>query len=126
MVKDYTSKDIKVLSEVEHIRSSPGMYIGETSNPVHLVEEALDNSLDECLAGFANIVAVNIDTKNHVYSVLDNGRGIPLDNDVPITISTKLFSGAKFVGSKTAYEIACGLHGVGLVAVNALSEFLII
>jgi len=124
--KDYTFKDIKVLDEISHIRLNCGMYIGETSNPVHLVEEALDNSLDECLAGFASIIAINIDTKNHVYSVLDNGRGIPIENDVPVIISTKLFSGAKFQDSKTAYEIACGLHGVGLVAVNALSDFLII
>lgn len=118
----YKASDIKVLSEIEHIRQSPGMYIGTTSDPVHLVEEAFDNALDECTAGYAKAVAINIDTKNHLYSVIDNGRGIPISNDVPKTISSKLFSGAKFKGSKTAYEICSGLHGVGLVAVNALSD----
>jgi len=124
--RDYTSKDIKVLDEVEHIRLAPGMYIGDTSNPVHLVEEALDNALDECLAGHATIVAVNIDTKTNTYCILDNGRGIPIDNDTPITISSKLFSGAKFQDSKSTYLICSGLHGVGLVALNALSSLYII
>jgi DNA gyrase subunit B len=98
------------------------MYIGETATPVHLIEEALDNSLDECLAGFANIVAINLDTKNHIYQVIDNGRGIPISKDIPRLISSKLFSGAKFQGIKTAYDICSGRHGVGLVAINALSD----
>jgi DNA gyrase subunit B len=120
--KNYTSKDVRVLEEVEHIRLNPGMYIGETSTPVHLLEEALDNALDEALAGHATIIAVLIDTKNNIYSVLDNGRGIPIEDDTPITISSKLFSGAKFQDEKSAYQISSGLHGVGLVAVNALSD----
>lgn len=119
--KDYSSKDITVLEEIEHIQLNAGMYIGSTEDPTHLIEEVLDNSLDEILAGYAHIIAVNIDTKNHVYAVLDNGRGIPISNNTPITISSKLFSGAKFQDRKTAYEIAAGVHGVGLVAVNALS-----
>jgi len=119
---EYTSKDIRVLEEMEHIRLTPGMYIGTTENPVHLVEESLDNALDEVLAGYATAVTIHLDTKNHVYSVLDNGRGIPFDKDIPIIISTKLFSGAKFQDNKTAYKISSGLHGVGLVAVNALSS----
>jgi DNA gyrase/topoisomerase IV subunit B len=118
----YSAKDVRVLEEVEHIRLNPGMYIGETSNPVHLVEEALDNALDEALAGYAKIIAVLIDTEKNIYSVLDNGRGIPVSKDTPITISSKLFSGAKFQDKKSAYEISSGLHGVGLVAVNALSD----
>jgi DNA gyrase subunit B len=122
MINTYSSKDIRVLKELEHIRLNPSMYIGDTSNPVHLVEEAIDNALDEALAGYATIIAVNIDTKKHIYSVMDNGRGIPLDKDSPIIISSKLFSGAKFQDKKTAYEISSGLHGVGLVAVNALSS----
>ena len=121
MAQNYGAKDVRVLEEVEHIRLNPGMYIGETSNPVHLIEEALDNALDEALAGYAKIVAVLIDTKTNVYSVLDNGRGVPIEKDTPITISSKLFSGAKFQDKKSAYEISSGLHGVGLVAVNALS-----
>lgn len=126
MSKSYSSKDIKVLDEVTHIRTAPGMYIGDTSTPTHLLEECLDNSLDECSGGHATIIAVDINTKDYIYSVADNGRGIPLDNDVPKMISTKLFSGAKFQGSKTAYEVCSGLHGVGLVAVNALSDFYMI
>ena len=118
---DYSAKDVRVLEEVEHIRLNPGMYIGETSSPVHLVEEALDNALDEALAGHAKIVAVIIDTKLNTFSVLDDGRGIPIEDDTPVTISSKLFSGAKFQDKKSAYEISSGLHGVGLVAVNALS-----
>ncbi len=121
MAQQYSAKDVRVLEEVEHIRLNPGMYIGETSNPVHLIEEALDNALDEALAGYAKIVAVLIDTKANIYSVLDSGRGIPIEQDTPITISAKLFSGAKFQDKKSAYQISSGLHGVGLVAVNALS-----
>jgi len=118
----YTSKDVRVLEEVEHIRLNPSMYIGDTQMPTHLVEEAIDNALDEALAGYATIIAVILDTKSHKYSVLDNGRGIPITDDTPIIVSSKLFSGAKFQDKKTAYQISSGLHGVGLVAVNALSS----
>ncbi len=118
----YNEDDIRVLAEIEHIRLSPGMYIGDTTNPVHLIEEALDNALDEALAGHANIIAVKFNTKKNIYTVLDNGRGIPMHKQTPVTISSKLFSGAKFQDKKTAYEISSGLHGVGLVAVNALSD----
>ncbi len=121
MTKSYSAKDVRVLEEVEHIRLNPGMYVGDTSNPVHLIEEALDNALDEALAGYAKIIAVVIDTKENKFSVLDDGRGIPIEENTPVTISSKLFSGAKFQDKKTAYEISSGLHGVGLVAVNALS-----
>jgi len=122
MAKSYSAKDVRVLEEVEHIRLNPGMYIGETSNPVHLIEEALDNALDEALAGHAKIIAVRIDTKENKFSVLDDGRGIPISDDTPVVISSKLFSGAKFQDKKSAYQISSGLHGVGLVAVNALSS----
>lgn len=122
MTKRYSAKDIRVLEEVEHIRLNPGMYIGDTNNPVHLIEEVLDNALDEALAGHARIIAVIIDTKLNKFSVLDDGRGIPIDGDTAITVSSKLFSGAKFQDKKSAYEISSGLHGVGLVAVNALSK----
>lgn len=121
----YTSKDIQVLGDIDNVRTNPEMYIDETNNPVHLIEECLDNALDECLAGFATIVAVTLDTKKNEYSVLDNGRGIPIDDkNTIVTITSKLFSGGKFKGSKTAYNICSGLHGVGLVAVNALSEYM--
>lgn len=121
-MSDYTSKDVRVIAEIDHIKLNPGMYIGHTENPVHLVEEALDNALDEALAGYAKIIAVKIDTKENIFTVLDNGRGIPITGNTPVTISTKLFSGAKFQDKKTVYEISSGLHGVGLVAVNALSD----
>jgi len=122
MTKGYSAKDVRVLEEVEHIRLNPGMYIGETNNPVHLIEEALDNALDEALADHAKIIAVIIDTKLNKFSVLDDGRGIPIEGDTAITVSSKLFSGAKFQDKKSAYEISSGLHGVGLVAINALSK----
>jgi len=122
MVDSYSAKDVRVLKEIEHIQLNCGMYIGETSNPVHLIEEVLDNALDEALAGYAKIVAVKIDTKNNKISVLDDGRGIPISGDIPITISSKLFSGAKFQDKKSAYQISSGLHGVGLAVVNALSS----
>jgi len=119
---DYTHDNIKVLDELSHIRLNPGMYIGDTTTCTHLLEEALDNSLDECLAGHANIIAITVDTKENMYSVIDNGRGIPFEKDTPVLISTKLFSGAKFQDSKSSYNICAGLHGVGLTAVNALSD----
>jgi DNA gyrase/topoisomerase IV subunit B len=119
---NYDAKDIRVLAELEHIQLNPGMYIGDTNNPSHLVEEALDNALDEALAGHATIIAVDINPETGMCSVSDNGRGIPLEKNTPVIISTKLFSGAKFQDSKSAYKISSGLHGVGLVAINALSD----
>ena len=118
MVKDYKASDIKVLDEISHIRLNAGMYISNTETPTHLIEEALDNSLDEALSGFATQVNVIVDSKNHIYSVTDNGRGIPMDNDVPITISNKLFSGAKFQDSKTAYNICCLVGSTKLMLLN--------
>lgn len=126
MTKEYTSKDISVMDEIEHIRLNAGMYIGETSNPVHLVEECLDNALDEAIGGHANIIAVNINTKQNIFCIIDNARGMPFDNDIAITIATKMFSGGKFKGTKTAYDVAAGKHGIGLVAVNALSSHFMI
>lgn len=122
----YTHKDIKSLTEIEHVRESAGMYIGDTSNPVHLVEEALDNALDEALSGYAKIIAVNVNTKQNIICIMDNGRGVPIENDTPILISTKLFTGAKFNSSKTAYKIVAGKNGIGLITILALSDFYII
>ncbi len=118
----YTAKDIRTLHPMDQIRLSPGMWIGSTEDPHHLVEEALDNALDEAQGGHVSIIAVILDTKTGRCAVLDNGRGIPISDNTPEKISTELFSGAKFQDKKTAYEIASGLHGVGLVAVNALSD----
>lgn len=122
-MSEYTHKDIKTIDElIDHIRQNVGMYAGETETPLHLFEECFTNSLDEAIAGYANIIAININTEENIYEIVDNGRGIPIDNDVPISISTK-FSGGKFKNSKTAYIINSGRHGVGLVVVNALSSF---
>jgi len=122
MVENYGEAQIQVIPEIEHIRLNPSMYIGGTTNPTHLIEEAFDNALDEGLAGYATIIAVNIDVENNIFEVIDNGRGIPIQNDTPKIISEKMFSGAKFQHIKTAYKIVAGLHGIGLVAINALSE----
>ena len=122
----YTHKDIKSLTEIEHVQESTGMYIGDTSNPVHLIEEALDNALDEAVSGYAKIIAVTINTKNHICCIMDSGRGIPLENDTPILISTKLFTGAKFNSSKTAYKVVAGKNGIGLITILALSDFYIV
>lgn len=117
---EYSHKNIKVLEEVEHVRQHPTMYIGTVANPVHLIEEALDNALDELLAGYGDIVAVILDTENYIYQVLDNARGIPISNDTPVTICFKLFSGGKF--DRDSYKISAGLHGIGLSACNFLSK----
>lgn len=121
---DYTSKDIITLEEIEHIRNNPSMYIGHTENPTHLVYEVLDNALDEMLNGYANSIGVFItqNKENSSCTVVDTGRGIPIDKDIPIIISTKMFSGGKHKNIKTAYKKHAGRHGIGLVAVNALSE----
>lgn len=102
------------------------MFIGSTDNPNHLLYEALDNALDEANAGFADLILVSIDNKNSIFTVADNGRGIPFKNDKIVEITTKLFSGGKFRKgeSSTSYKAAIGMHGVGLVAVNALSEWM--
>lgn len=123
MSKDYTHKDIKTIDElIDHIRQNVGMYAGETETPIHLFEECFTNAIDENIAGYCNIIAVNVDSKNNIYEIVDNGRGIPIDNDTPILISTK-FSGAKFKNSKNVYKICAGKHGTGLVVVNALTQF---
>jgi len=126
----YDHNSIKVLSEIEHLRQNRGMYIGETANPNHLLYEVLDNCLDEANAKHASLIGVFIDTKEHICTISDNGRGIPITGNVVPTIATKLFSGGKFSkgGEESAYGIAAGLHGIGLVAVTALSiwvEFII-
>jgi len=104
---EYSHKDIKQVEAIKHIQLNPSMYISTTENISHLIEEALDNSLDEAQAGHANIIAVVCDSENNEYSIMDNGRGIPIEKDVPITVSTKMFSGAKFSGMKQAYKISC-------------------
>jgi DNA gyrase/topoisomerase IV subunit B len=123
-----TYDKITVLSEGDHIRLRPGMYIGSTEDATHLFQEVIDNALDECMAGHANAVYVHYDATS--FTVSDNGRGIPQSYNHefkeygPILIATKLFSGSKFNGE--AYSIKAGLNGIGLTAVNYLSDWLYI
>jgi DNA gyrase/topoisomerase IV subunit B len=120
--------EIKVLGDLEHIRLRPGMYIGNTYTPDHLVYEILDNSLDELVNSFADTITIEF---NGSIVITDNGRGIPvhdivLENgivqDSIVTACTMLKSGAKF--DNDIYKHSIGLHGIGLVAVNALSDFM--
>lgn len=122
----YDHNSIEVLSELQHIRQNSGMYIGDTTTPDHLLFEVFDNALDEANAGHASLIGVFIDNKTHEVTISDNGRGIPITGDVVKTIATKLFSGGKFKkgAEGSAYGIAAGLHGIGLVAVCALSDYM--
>jgi topoisomerase-4 subunit B len=124
----YTAEDIEVLEGLEPVRRRPGMYIGGTDEKAlhHLVAEALDNAMDEAVAGHADRIEVSLDEKGFV-TITDNGRGIPIDKHPKFptksaleVILTTLHSGGKF--SQKAYQTSGGLHGVGISVVNALSE----
>tara|TARA_X000000368_G_scaffold14547_1_gene11607 strand:+ start:994 stop:2889 length:1896 start_codon:yes stop_codon:yes gene_type:complete len=124
--KKYTSSDIEVLKGIEPVQKRPGMYT-DTSNPNHLVQELIDNSVDEAISGFCNEIIITFHDDNSI-SVEDNGRGMPVDlhpkHKKPgvEVIMTNLHSGAKF--SEKNYKFSGGLHGVGVSVVNALSESL--
>ncbi len=127
---DYTAKDIEVLEGLEPVRKRPGMYIGGTDPKAmhHLAAEAVDNAMDEAVAGHASRIEVEL-FEDGSLMVTDNGRGIPVDKHPKFktksaleVIFTTLHSGGKF--NQGAYRTSGGLHGVGISVVNALSEWL--
>ena len=131
---EYNAADLEHLSDLEHVRERPAMYIGDTTvrGLHHLVYEVVDNSVDEAMAGFASQVSVVINADASV-TVEDNGRGIPVDVHEQLTeqmgrevstlegVMTVLKFGGKF--TKGAYQTSGGLHGVGVTVVNFLSEW---
>ena len=126
MKKKYTSSDIEVLKGIEPVQKRPGMYT-DTSNPNHLVQELIDNSVDEAISGFCNSILITLDKDNSI-TVEDDGRGMPVDKHPEHKVSgvevimTNLHSGAKF--SNKNYKFSGGLHGVGVSIVNALAAML--
>jgi DNA gyrase subunit B len=131
MSKSYGAESIQVLEDLEHVRKRPGMYIGsqDSDGVRHILKEVVDNSIDEWLAGYAKSIEVEVNSKEHTFRVLDDGRGIPIEKhkktgqSTLITVFTNLQAGGKF--EKQSYAVSAGLHGVGLKATNALSEWLV-
>jgi DNA gyrase/topoisomerase IV subunit B len=130
MTQRYDEQSIKVLDPIEAIRKRPGMYIGSlVTGAFHIVKEAIDNGVDEFLAGHSDQVSVELDTKTNTATITDWGRGIPVKIhsktgiSTLTTIFTQTHAGGKF--DKEAYNTAVvGLHGVGVTVSNALSKTL--
>ncbi|TWU08014.1 DNA gyrase subunit B [Stieleria varia] len=131
---EYHSEDLQHLSDLEHVRERPGMYVGDTDRGGlhHLVSEVVDNSIDEAMAGFATFVSVTVHNDGSV-TVEDDGRGIPVERHEQLSaeherdfstlegVMTVLKFGGKF--QKGAYQTSGGLHGVGVTVVNFLSQW---
>lgn len=132
--KSYSASDIEILEGLEHVRKRPSMYVGDTgmAGLHHIVKEVIDNAVDEYMEGHVSKVRVYIDTKEPYIEVRDNGRGIPVEvhkksgESTLITVLTKLHAGGKF-DKKGAYSRPIvGMHGIGVKATNALSEWMVV